>query len=298
MRALGNAVELLKKKPSIFLLTFFIGGIVSLIEYLFMTIVYGFSMFKSGGSFFDDFINVIQFIVGAVIVPTTAVKIIIGLTFLVLAFSLLLALLFSGYFNVLHNAVEGKNRSTFKDFIVGIKKYFLRLIAVNLWTICCTILLVIYLFIASIPSAIVMDNSLNGNINLFAGFLLMLVTAVVLFFSFAFFRQYICFWYPSAVTYEKNHFKIAKKLSDSNFWSLLSRFLAFDITFLVFEAVYIVANFSLANQQVVGGVANTVLLIVNIVFKTLFYALMLGFIFSSFKECNDSYKNKSNLKLH
>lgn len=295
MRALGNAVELLKKKPSIFILTFLLGGIVCLFEYLFITIIYGFSMFKSGGSIFDDFINVIQFIVGAVVVPTTAVKVIIALALLVFAFTLLLALLFSGFFNVLRNASEGKNRSTFKDFIDGVKKYFLRLIGVNLWTICCSILLIIYLFIAAIPSAIVMDNSLNGNINLIAGILLMLVTAVVLFFSFAFFRQYICFWYPSAVTYEKNHFKKAKRLSDINFWSLLSRFLAFDVTFLVFEVVYIAANFSLANKQVVGGAANTLLLIVNIVFKTLFFALMLCFIFASFKECND--KNKSNIKL-
>jgi hypothetical protein len=289
MGTLNNAVKILGKRPSILVLTIVMSAIVCFFEFLFMTLVYSFSMFKSGGSVFDDYINIIQFFIGTIAVPTTAVKIIIALVVLVLAASLVLAFLFSGYMNILNNAVLERNKKTGSEFLQGLKTHFIKLFSVNLWTVCSTILFVIYLIIASIPAVIVLDNAINGSLNIVAGIFLVLLTAVVLFFSFAFFRQYICFWYPSTFTYEKNHFKMAKKISDFNFWYLLSRFIIFDIVFILFEVLYIFANFSLANNQVVGGVANTILFIVNLVFKTVFIALFVSFVFSSFKQCDEKF---------
>ena len=197
-------------------------------------------------------------------------KIIIVLVVLICAVALILAILLSGYFNILNNAVEGKSKKRGSEFIAGIKKYFLRMVSLNLWTLCLIVLFAVYVLIASIPAAIFIDNAFSGTINIIAGILLFIITILVLFFSYAFFRQYIVFWYPSALVYDKNHFKMAKKISDNNFWILLSRFIVFDIVLLLFDALYIIANFSLANAQVVSGSTNIILLLINIVFKTIF----------------------------
>lgn len=292
MGTLNNAVHLLAKRPSILVLTIILSSVICVVENLFMTLFYGMTMFKSGSPF-DDYINIIQFVIDTILVPQTAVKIIIALVVLIFSVALILALLLSGYFNILNNAVEGRPKKYGSEFIAGIKKYFLRMVSLNLWTLCSIVLFVIYVLIASIPAAIFIDNVFSGGINIIAGILLFIITMLVLFFSYAFFRQYIVFWYPSALVYNKNHFKMAKKISDNNFWTLLSRFIVFDIVLLLFDALYIIANFSLANAQIISGFTNTILLVINIVFKTIFIALIVCFVFSSFKKYNDKYQNKN-----
>lgn len=286
METFKNAVRILAKRPSILILTIILSSILCIVENLFITLFYGITMFKTGSPF-DDYINIIQFVIDTVLVPQTAVKIITALTVLVVAVALLVALLLSGYFHILSNAVEGKNKKSGSEFFSGVRKYFLRMVSLNLWTLCGAILFGIYALIASVPAAIFIDNAFSGAVNIFAGILLFVVTLAVLFFSFAFFRQYIAFWYPSAFLYDKHHFKIAKKISDNNFWNLLSKFIIFDILIVLFEALYVVANFSMANAQVISNTTSTILLIVNIIFKTIYIALLVCFVFYSFKKYND-----------
>lgn len=289
MGTFNNAVHLLAKRPSIFVLTVILSSVICVVENLFMTLFYGMTMFKTGSPF-DDYINIIQFVLDTILVPQTAVKIIIALAIAVVAAALIIALLLSGYFSILNNAVEGREKNNGSEFFAGVKKYFLKMVSLNLWTLCAMIIFAIYILIASIPAAIFIDNALSGSINIVAGILIFIVTLLVLFFSYAFFRQYISFWYPSALYYKKNHFKIAKKISDNNFWTLLARFIVFDIVILVFDILYIIANFSLANAQVVSGITNNVLLIINIIFKTIYIALLVCFVFSAFKKCNDNFR--------
>jgi len=291
MGTLNNAIHLLAKRPSILVLTIILSTVICIVENLFMTLFYGMTMFKTGSPF-DDYINIIQFVIDTIIVPQTAVKIIVVLVVLIVASALILALLLSGYFNIINNAVYGKSKKNGSEFIAGVKKYFIKMISLNLWTLCSAILFIIYVLVASIPAAIFIDNAFSGTLNILAGILIFIITIMVLFFSFAFFRQYIVFWYPSALVYDKKHFKMAKKISDNNFWTLLSKFIVFDIVILVFDALYIVANFSLANSQVVSGITNIILLVINIIFKTVFMAILVCFIFSSFKNYNDKYQSK------
>jgi len=296
MGTLKNAVHLLVKRPWILVLTIILSTVICIVENLFITLLYGITMFKTGSPF-DDYINIIQFVIDTILVPQTVVKIIIVLVVLICAVALILALLLSGYFNILNNAVEGKSKKYGSEFIAGVKKYFLRMVSINLWTLCSIVLFIIYVLIALIPAAIFIDNAFSGVVNIIAGILLFIITILVLFFSFAFFRQYIVFWYPSAIIYDKNHFKMAKKISDSNFWSLLSKFIIFDIVLLVFDSVYIIANFSLANAQVVSGITSNILLFINIIFKTVFIALLVCFVFTSFKKFNDKYQYEKKAKV-
>lgn len=290
METLNTAARLLAKRPSILILTIILSSVLSVVENLFITLFYGITMFKTGSPF-DDYVNIVQFICDMILVPQTAVKIIIALVVAVLVVALILAALLSGYLNILNNAVAGREKKKGSEFIQGIRKYYMRMICLNLWTICIIILFALYVMIAAIPAAIVMDNAIHGAINIFAGIILFIITVLVLFFSFAFIRQYISFWYPSALIYKTQHFKVAKKLSDDNFWSLLSRFIAFDAVLAVYDLIYIFANFSLANAQIISSVTNTILLIINIIFKTVFIALLVCFVFTSFKKCNDKLKN-------
>jgi hypothetical protein len=291
MGTLKNAVHLLAKRPWILVLTIILSSLICVVEFICIIPLYGIAMFKSGSPF-DDYINIIQFVIDTIIVPQTAVYIIIVLVILIVVVALILALILAGYFNILNNAIEGKSRKSGSEFIEGVKKYFLRMVSLNLWILCSIVIFIIYVLIASIPAAIVLDNAFSGTINIIAGILLSLITILVLFFSFAFFRQYIAFWYPASIVYNKNHFKIAKKISDSNFWTLLSRFIVFDVIFLIFDAVYIIANFSLANAQVVSVTTSYILLFINIIFKTIYIALLVCFVFSSFKKCNAKYQSK------
>lgn len=291
MGTLNNAIHLLTKRPSILVLTVILSTVICLVENLFMTLFYGITMFKTGSPF-DDYINIIQFVIDTISVPQTAVKIIMALVVIIVVVALVLALLLSGYFSILNNAIEGKSKKKGSEFIHGVKKYFLRMISLNLWTLCSIVLFGIYVLISSIPAAIFIDNAFSGDINIIAGILLFIITILVLFFSFAFFRQYIVFWYPAALVYNSNHFKMAKKISNINFWTLLSRFIVFDIVILVFDTLYIFTNFSLANSLVVSGMTNNILLFINIIFKTIYIALLVCFVFYSFKKYNDSYINK------
>lgn len=289
MGTFKNSVNLLAKRPSILFLTLIMSFVICMVEKVFISMFYSISMLKSG-SRFDDYVNIIQFIINAVLVPKTAVRIILLAVVFVVVTALILALLLSGGFNILNSAVNGKDKKGENGFVAGVKKYFLRMITLNLWTLCSIILFIIYVLIASVPAVIIFDNALNGTVNIFAGALLSIVTFAVLFFSFAFFRQYLAFWYPSAIVYDKNHFKMAKKISNINFWTLLSRFIVFDIVVLLFDSVYIIADFSLAGAQIVSGMTNNILIIINIIFKSVFIALLICFIFSSFNICNDRYQ--------
>lgn len=295
METINNAVRLLAKRPSILILTIIISTLLCFVENLLMTLFYGITMFRTGSPF-DDYINIIQFLIDTVLVPQTAVKIILALVILVVAAALIFGVLLSGYFHILTNAVEGKPKKPGSEFLSGIRKYFLRMVSVNLWTLSSVIIFVIYVIIASVPAAIFIDNALSGDVNIVAGILLFIVTIIILFFSYAFFRQYIVFWYPSAFVNSKSHFKIAKKISDNNFWTLLSKFIVFDIFLILFDAVYVIANFSMANAQVVSGLTSNILLIVNIVFKTIYIAVTVCFVFTTFKKLSDKNQlNRSNV---
>ncbi len=295
MGIVNKAIHLIAKRPSVLLLTALLSTVVCVFEYFFMTLFYGLTMFKTGSPF-DDYVNIIQFVINTISVPETAVKIILALVIAVVAASLVLGLIFSGCFNILFNAVQGNEKKAGSEFIQGVKKFFLRMISLNLWTLCAAFIFVIYALIAIVPAAIVVDNSISGTMNPLAGIFLSLITAAVLFFSYTFFRQYIVFWYPSAIVHDKNHFKLAKKISDRNFWPLLSRFVAFDIILVLFDILYIVANFTLANTQIVSGTINTILIVVNIVFKTIVFAILICFVFSSFKQCSDEYNQKKAIR--
>lgn len=289
METINNAVRLLAKRPSILVLTILISAILCVAENLLMTLFYSVTMFKAGSPF-DAYVNILQFIIDTVMVPSTAVKVIMALVVVVLAAALIFGLLLSGYFNILINAVQGKTKKPGSEFLAGVHKYFLRMLTVNLWTISLLIMFFIYVAIALVPASIFIDNALSGELNIIAGVLMLVVTIIVLFFSYAFFRQYISFWYPSAFINNKNHFKIAKKISDNNFWPLLSKLIVFDIILVVFDVIYVIANFSLANAQVVSGATSNILLIVNIIFKTIFIAVTVCFVFSAFHMLNEKSK--------
>ncbi len=291
METINNAVRLLAKRPSILILTIITSIVLCVIENLLMTLFYGITMFKTGSPF-DDYVNLVQFVIDTALVPQTAVKIIIALVVLVSAAALVFGLLLSGYFNILTNAIQGKPKKPGSEFLAGIRKYFFRMVSVNLWTLSLLILFAIYVVIASVPAAIFIDNALNGDVNIVAGVLLFIVTLIVLFFSYAFFRQYITFWYPSALVFNKSHFKVAKKVSDKHFWSLLSKYIIFDIILVLFDTIYVIANFSMANAQVVSGLTSNVLLIVNIVFKTIFIAVTVCFVFTSFHKLSEGSRLK------
>lgn len=291
METFKTAVRILAKRPSILVLTIILSAILCVVENLFITLFYGITMFKTGSPF-DDYINIIQFLIDTVLVPQTAVKIIAALAILIISAALIVASLLSGYFYMLSNAVEGRNKKSGSEFLSGIRKYFLRMVSLNLWTLCSAVLFGIYVLIALVPAAIFIDNAFSGAVNIIAGILLFIVTIIVLFFSFAFYRQYIAFWYPAAFIYDKHHFKISKKISDNNFWTLLSKFIVFDILLILFDVLYVIANFSMADAQVISNTTSTILLVVNIIFKTIYIALIVCFVFYSFKKCNDRAQPK------
>lgn len=271
MEAFRNAVFIMFRRPFIILF-------LSLITLVFCTIDYINPVFNillnlSGamrGNFFDGFVSSLQIIFNKSFI-TTGLFIILGVfTFI----SILTALIFSGYFNVINNALDGKPKFS-GEFLFGFKKYFFKVMMITLKVFILSFILILFLSVASVPAIVVTRSLAAGKSGyLFLTILIDIITIAVLFFGFMYFRIYVTFWIPAAINHEKRAFAIGKQTADSNFWGLVGAFVLFDLAFIFMQLI-----------MLYGGkmIPSIPLFAANWVFKTFFFAAFITFIFSSFK---------------
>jgi hypothetical protein len=271
MGAFRNAVFIMFRRPFIILFLSIITLVLCAIDYInpFSKILFNYSGII-GGNFFESFVSSLQIILS----PSFILAGILIITGLFLIISIAAGLLFSGYFNIINNSLDGKPK--FKgEFAYGFRKYFFKVTAISFRVLFIGFILIMFLAVAAIPGVVITRTLILGKTGYLALTILVdIITAGVLFFAVMFFSIYVSFWYPAAINFEKNAYSIGKQTADSYFWPIVGKFLIFDLVYII-TMVFLAYGGKLFSVQLV--------FIVNWVFKTFFFAAFITFIFSSYK---------------
>lgn len=232
----------------------------------------------SGGNVLDNIMHIIQLILG--LISNIKYMLYGGLAILVVA--LLCGFVLSGCFYKMNNFLS--NRKKMKaEFLKGVQKHFFRLSLISFEVILFSILFIIFMMIVAVPAIAVTRSFLGGKTELLALTILFdVITLLVLFFGFMFFRIYMTFWYPAVFNFKDSFFSIGKYAADTYFWKNVVMFLKFDIAFILFEFLMIYLNSVLPVSGAAVFLRVLLLFFVNWVVKTLFFIVITMFIFSVF----------------
>jgi hypothetical protein len=265
---IGNVIEVVIKRP--FIIIFF--GIFTLIYSIFdyyipvMNIIALLNSFMTG-DLFTSLVSLIQWALKLI----TTIKGMLFVLFAVVFISLLIGIILSGYFSIINNTLNNKSRDK-GEFSEGLKKYFIRIWLVSLIGLSIAVVFILILMVAWIPALIVTKAAAAGKSGFFITALLVdFITIGVSFFGLMFLRVYLVFWIPSIFNNDKKAFSKGKYLVDTNFWSLVVRFLLLDILFIVFQSLMINAGTSF------------IIVIVKWIFNTVYFGFYITYIFSLFK---------------
>ncbi len=232
----------------------------------------------SGGDIFQSIVIMLQIVLKVVM----NVQGIILLAAFLVAVSICIGIIFSGYFGMVNNALEGKPKER-GEFTSGIKRFFFRIFLMSFAFLFLTVVFAVFILVASVPAMVITNAALSGSPELLiTAVVIDFITLSVVFLGFMFFRTYMSFWYPAAMTYGAKAFIMGKRTADGYFWGLVSRFIAFDIIFILF-------------QLIIMGISGTIAaLIIKWIFYTAFFSVLITYVFAAFKIL--SVKNKRLLK--
>lgn len=181
----------------------------------------------TGGGFFDSILSVLQMLIDAENIPI----ILISMATITVIVSIVMGLLLPGFLLIVGDALEkGKKKKGL--FVEGIKRYFFRFLLMALKTSLFTLLLIVFLLVASVPAIIVTRATVTSNPDLLLAAIFMdIVTAGVFFMCLSFFSAYIYMWYVAASKGVKKPFKVGKAIADREFWKISLGLLVFDVIF-------------------------------------------------------------------
>lgn len=236
----------------------------------------------SSGDIFGSIVFLLQFLLKLIISPK-------GIAFIaafLLAAAFIIGFVFSGYFYAVNNALEGRPKVK-GEFAEGFKKHFGRIFAMSFLFLLLSFVFAMFIIIAAVPAMVVTNAAFAGKPGLtLTAFLVDLVTLIVLFFSFMFYRIYMSFWYPAAISVGIRAFSVGKRTADSFFWNLVKRFFAIDIIFILFQILS------------VGIGSSYPALAIKWVFYTLFFAFVVTYVFTLFRfiTLRNNKRNNANEK--
>ncbi|AUG56328.1 MAG TPA: hypothetical protein DCE02_01165 [Ruminiclostridium sp.] len=261
-----------------------------IIEYfIFFPLVLGMSVLKSG-SVLEIVIYIIQLAFKYLFKVKYLIYVIIGIA----ACGILFGLIFSAVFYSLNNFLSKKARpkdGVFKaeflksQYLTGIKQHFLKMSLMSASTILYSILFIGFMTVVTVPAIAVLRGQIEGKIDFLPlAIVLTVITAVVLFFGFMFFRTYILFWYPATFNFKRKTFAIGKRAADTFFWEIVSFLVVFDVAFCSFQLLLILLNSLMAGGQGVGFLRFLILILLNWVVKTVLFTILIVFVFSKFQQ--------------
>lgn len=268
MSVVRTAVQIIRTRPFIILFSALITLAFCLINKYnpVVTLLFGLTSI-TGGSIYETLISYLQILLDPDIIPMILLFIVAA----TVVSSILVGLIFSGYFNILNNALKGKKKSR-GEFAYGIKKYYIKLVGISLPATVCFLLIVLFILISTVPAFVITHAASTGKPGLLAGAVFVdILTAGVLYLGFMLFRAYILFLYPAVVNANKKVFSVSRCMVNKNFWNISGKIAIFDIVFIVFMLL----SRTVENQ--------TVLFVVDWVFSTIFFVLFTSYIFSTFR---------------
>ncbi|KNY27119.1 hypothetical protein [Pseudobacteroides cellulosolvens] len=284
MKVLGKAVQSIIRRPFILVYFGFIALVYSIIDSRnpLTALLMGFNRLGKG-DFLDMIIYSIQILLNIMMNPGTALKALIGFILILLFASILIGLIFSGYFNVINNAV-GKKEKYKGEFLEGIKKFFLRISFVSLRAVLVSIIVLIVTLVASVPAVIITKSWLSGRADLtvVAAFV-DVITIGVIFLIFMFYSTYISFWFPASVNNSRRWFLTGKENADKFFWKISVRYIVFIVVFMVCHFFLAKINVNSADADFAMNIKKFAGFIANWVFNTLFFGFFITYVFSVYK---------------
>lgn len=268
MKSLTSSIELISKRPFLFVYISTITLILCIIEYF--NPVFGIisGMSKLGGSgLIDSYFIIIQLVLKPVYYPMMVLYLFIAL----ICCSLLISLFLTGYFYGLNNAIENKEHVR-GEFFKGMKKYFFRVFFLTLALSIIFVIFIVAIIIAVLPAVMLLKGAIAGTENIAFAIFVTVVTAFTIFFAIMFFEIYLSFMFPSVFCGEKKPYFFGKKVADKAFFGMI-------IPMTVFTAVLI--DFQIGMTYMNIGIFQIVL---NWAVKTLFVSLFIGYIFVVFNK--------------
>ncbi len=293
MEAFGNAIKVLIKRPSVVCFIGFVVLIFTVINYQIpvFAIIHGLSTMGEG-NVFESLISVLQLVTGYFNKPGIVMAGLAGLLSLLFILSAILGFLFSGYFNIINNALNDKNKYR-GEFAAGVRKYFTKIAWITFRVLLVAVFLLIYLMIASIPAAIITRTaSMDKPQLLFSAAFIDILTLGVIFFSLMFFRIYVMFWYCAAINQRKRPLSSGKHIADAHFWRIVKVVLAFDVVYVVIEVLMTFVQGVLGKGAAESQSAEFAVLAVEWALETLFFSVFITYMFSLFRQLA-ARKNKA-----
>ena len=161
--------------------------------------------------------------VGIALVTAVAVGAIIGILYSGYAYTLYVTIL-----DTEKRISPRKQKKTGALFAEGINRRFGKMIGYFIFLILSCILMLGLAAYSVMPSAISIQNVLNGDTgSIFTMVLLTAVTALILFFAVMFFAMYMSFLLPGIIAFKKGSVKVALRMVNGYCWYLIPRTLAF-----------------------------------------------------------------------
>ncbi len=293
MKGIGYFYKPIKKRPELLFFFGLITFIYCFIEYNFIMPLANVVTVLKTGNIFDSVMHFIQLVLSnvTIIKPANIIFVLIGL----IAVSLIAGLFLSGYLNVLNSSFIDSKRLK-GSFGKGVRKHFVKISRITFAVILFSLLFVVFMLVVSVPSIVITNAAITDKPELMVvSMILDFITVCIMFFSIMFFKIYMLFWYPAALNSDKKFFARGKRAADASFWSIVLRFLLFDIVVILLQSVLFIINSYLSKQEggFYGALSVLILLFANWIVKTVLFSSIISYVFSKFI----TYKNKANTAI-
>lgn len=235
MNIFNTTVQAVVKRPSIIVII----GLLMLAAAIFNAFIPLVAMLvgivnMTGGGFLESILSLLQMLID----PANIKTVLISIAVLSVVVSAAAGMLVPGFLLIVDNSVT-KGAKGQGLLVKGIRSYFFRFFLMTLKTSLLTVLLVIFMLVASVPAIIVTRAVISTKQNLIlAAVFIDLVTAGVFFMCLSFYRAYLYMWYVAASSGAEKPFKTGKAVADRKFWRIAMGLFCFDIVFTV--AIYLI----------------------------------------------------------
>ena len=268
MQILGSTVKTIARRP--FIILFF--GAAALIYCIMnsynpaVAILSGLGKI-TGGNMFESVISLLQ----VLIEPKFIMIVVLAILGISAAAAVGAGLVLSGGLNVIDAAVDGRP-SEKGEFLSGLRKFFFRVSGISFKVFFLSSVFTLFLMVAAVPAIIATSTAMTEKPDyMLAAVFIDILTAGVFFFGLMFFRAYLVFWFPAAYDGFSKPYIAGKRFAYENFWSIVGRFLAFDVVFALYLLVKSVIKSSI------------VLFAYDWVFLTLFPSMFVTYVFTYYK---------------
>lgn len=233
MKLFAKAVGVLIKKPFLLIYVSVLVLIAAVINRLspLGPLIGGFV--KAGDAdFFQNVISFLQYIVKPGVWPYTLLSV-AGASVIA---SLLAGVFLPGWMCVMNFSSSGR-KAGIKDYFAGLRVNILRTIIVALKYSLLFFIVALFCAVALVPLMIILRAPIFNRLDvLIVSVFIVVLTVVVLYLAFIFFRVNTVFWLPALANGSGKPFVTGKKTADKHFWKLSFALFVFDLVFIAIEA--------------------------------------------------------------